>query len=123
MFTEKDRAQGRARMKQIAAENEIEIARIRSELIAGLVRAVPADQLLAEQIAVSLVRSRRLRSNGKDDSAERQLLLKLTAMWPAAHPAILQGARPEEAARCFERAAAGDECDRTPLIVKWPPNA
>jgi hypothetical protein len=112
---------GRARMTEIARENEVDIAKIKADLISGLVRATAADQVLAEQIAVATVKARRLRSFGKNDGPERRLLARLVSQWPAQTPAQLQGFTPEQAARAFEMAAPGYEADRTPLVLKWPP--
>jgi hypothetical protein len=75
--------QGSIRMKQIAAENEIEIKVLVAGFIEDLGRpATPADKLAAELIAATAVRARRKRSNGRDDSKERRELIALMRQWP-----------------------------------------
>src|ERR1700722_13232109 len=73
-------AAGRARMKQIAGENKIEIDRIVAGLLSpenlGRVATV-VDQVAAEALATAFIKSRRLRSAGKDDSAERHQIALL----------------------------------------------
>ena len=95
---------GWARMQQIAAEDKIEVDKIAADLVAGLGRRpFPADRLMAEHIAAADVKARRLRSQGKDDSAERAIFVKLISMWPAPTAMQLQGLSPEESRRFFER--------------------
>jgi hypothetical protein len=109
---------GHERMKQIANEMQVEVDRIKRDLIASLARPhLVADQLLAEQIAVATVKARKLRAFGKRDEAERRLLATLLAAWPAPTPGQLQGLTPEQDARCFQRAAPGDEADREVVVV------
>jgi hypothetical protein len=79
MFTtSKSGKAGSARMKEIAVENAIEIEKITAHLIAGLKRdPTPGEQIEAELVSVAVVKSRRLRASGKDDSRERRLLKQL----------------------------------------------
>jgi hypothetical protein len=106
-------AQGSARMRKIIAENQADIAQIVAHLLAGLKReATGAEVVQAEVIAATVVRSRRLRAKGQDDTSQRRLLVRLMdgcfGLVPEPPPAELQGLTPEQAARCFERAAPGD---------------
>lgn len=71
-------ARGRARMRELAAENEIERKAVEVELLASLGRAVtPLDRIAAESISAAVVRGRRLREHGRDDTAQRQQVAQL----------------------------------------------
>lgn len=66
---------GRARQMEIARETTVQIDAIVGELLDALQRpALPAERILAETIAATTVRARRLRENGRDDAAERREL-------------------------------------------------
>jgi hypothetical protein len=70
--------QGRARMREIAIENAVEIEKQVAHLVRGLGREPTAGELIeSELIAVAIVRSRRLREQCKDDSKERRMLREL----------------------------------------------
>ena len=76
--------QGRARMAEIAAENRIEIDKLMADLLAQLQRPpLPAERLLAETIGAATIRCRRLRQNGRCDTAERRELARLLRAFSA----------------------------------------
>jgi hypothetical protein len=113
---------GRARAREIVAENQVEIDKIVAHLVAGLGRQpTGAEQVQAEVIAATVIKSRRLRAKGQDDTGQRRILLKLMTgpfgLAPAPSPGEVQGLTPEQAARCFQPAPAGDEADRTPVVI------
>lgn len=77
-------AAGSARMKQIAAENKVEIDALIAQLLADLERPVTgSDRVLAEVVASATVRGRRLRAQGKDDRLERQQIATLLHNFPS----------------------------------------
>jgi hypothetical protein len=109
-------------MRQIIKENADEVDKIVAHLLAGLKReATGAEVVQAEVIAATVVRSRRLRAKGQDDTSQRRLLVRLMdgcfGLVPEPTPAERQGLTPEQAARCFQRAAPGDEADREVVVV------
>jgi hypothetical protein len=71
-------ARGRARQKQLAAEAEAERRGIEAGLLRDLGRE-PAtlDLIVAETLASAIVRSRRLRAQGKNDHEERKQIAQL----------------------------------------------
>ena len=76
---------GLARMREIAAQNQAEIAGLTDGLIKSLEWERPvtvAEEILAEQIAVAIVRGRRKRDLGRNDSAERAELERLVTGSP-----------------------------------------
>jgi hypothetical protein len=89
-------ASGRLRMLAIASENKAEIEKLVAHMIGGLKRPATAGEIIeAELVAVSVVKSRRLRENGRDDSKERDLLQRLMketvfGSVPAPSPAEIQ---------------------------------
>jgi hypothetical protein len=71
-------ASGSRRMKEIAIENEADIKKVAADLIGDLKRPATAGEVVeAELIAVTLVKSRRLRLQSRDDSKERRILRDL----------------------------------------------
>jgi hypothetical protein len=71
-------ARGRARMREIAHEDKAACRELLDRLVGDLGR--PATQLelyTLEQIAARMVRSRRLRSLGRDDREEARLIAQL----------------------------------------------
>jgi hypothetical protein len=71
-------AQGRARMKQIGAENKRDRLELESRLVASLGRVPSAAEAIAiETLAASMVRVRRLQDLGKPDLEERRLVVRL----------------------------------------------
>jgi hypothetical protein len=69
---------GRARMAEIAAQNQVEIDALAVDLLQSLCRPpLPAERLLAEAIGAATVRCRRLREQGKCDTADRRDLSRL----------------------------------------------
>src|SRR4051812_7516313 len=69
---------GRARQMEIAAENKTAIDELAAELLASLRRpSLPAERILAEAIGAATVRCRRLREQGKCDTADRRALSQL----------------------------------------------
>lgn len=80
-------ARGAARMREIAVQNRLEIEHLTDVLVRGLEREVTAiEKIMAEQIASLVIRSRRLRDQGRDDSPQRRELSRLikTTPWYAA---------------------------------------
>ena len=85
---------GHARMKVIAAENEVQIRKIVAGLLMSLGREPSTSDLIqAEQIAAATVRGRRVRAKGGDDARERRMVASLMKESPFAprvaesHPA------------------------------------
>jgi hypothetical protein len=71
-------ARGRARQKEIAAASEAERKVIETKIIESLGRPATAlDELAAEQISAAVVRGRRKRQVGRDDSEERRSIAQL----------------------------------------------
>jgi hypothetical protein len=69
---------GFARMKEIAQSHRVEIERIAADLLSTLDRTPTAiDEIAAEALASATVRSRHLRSTGRDDHAERREIATL----------------------------------------------
>lgn len=89
-------ARGQARMREIAALKVAETEVEKQQMLDALGRvATPSEVIECEIIAATCVRARHLRKNGKDDSAERQLLQRLMrksifGSVPAPHPAEVQ---------------------------------
>ena len=117
-------ASGSARMKQIAAENKLEIEKQTAHLIHGLKRPpTPGELIEAELVAVAFVKSRRLRLNGKDDSRERRLLkqlMKETVFGSVPEPSPAEKQHGRAVAEAYERhdaeraRAASREPSRSP---------
>jgi len=71
-------ARGRIRMREIARESEAERKAIEADLLASLGRtATPLDRIAAESISAAVVRARRLRACGRDDSEQRRQIAQL----------------------------------------------
>jgi len=89
-FTKNDRekakaanAKGRASQIEQRDRNIREVEQLTAELLGGLGRPpVGGERTAAEVIAVTLVKSRRLREMGRDDGEERRLLRSLLAFTP-----------------------------------------
>ena len=100
-------ASGSRRMKEIAIENEADIKKVAGDLIADLIAdlkrpATTGEVVEAELIAVTLVKSRRLRLQSRDDSKERRILrdlMKTTAFGSVPAP-------PRVASNIFDRPRA-----------------
>ena len=74
---------GAKRMRELAIQNSAEIADLLRCLIGSLERpATLAEAILAEQIAVAMVRGRRRRDKGAHDRAERAELERLVTGSP-----------------------------------------
>lgn len=72
------RARGRARMREIAAEDAAKRQRLVTELLAELGRPAGAvDRVTAETLAATVVRADRLRMAGRCDLEERRLVVQL----------------------------------------------
>ena len=89
-----------ARRRELRVQNATEVEQLTAELLGGLGRPpVGGERTAAEVIAVTLVKSRRIREQGRDDSGERNLLRQLLAftpfgMVPAPPPATFDVGRP-----------------------------
>jgi hypothetical protein len=69
---------GWARMRAIAAEDQEQIRHLVAGLLQSLQRpATTADLVAAETVAATTVKARRLRAQGKNDSAERRSIATL----------------------------------------------
>ena len=69
---------GYQRMRQIAAEDEAARRVVEADLFASLGRvATPLDQIAAEQISAAVVKGRRLRLAGRNDTEQRRLIAQL----------------------------------------------
>lgn len=65
-------------MRQIAAEDEAARRVVEADLLASLGRvATPLDQIAAEQISAAVVKGRRLRLAGRNDTEQRRLIAQL----------------------------------------------
>lgn len=74
---------GTKRMNEIAVQNRAEVANITEGLVNSLGRpATPVEQILAELIAATIVRGRRVRDKGANDSLERAELAALVLNSP-----------------------------------------
>ena len=63
-------SQGRKRSRELAAEMKTAVAGVVEAMLAGLGRpATEVDKMDAEALAALLLRARRLRDNGRDDTA------------------------------------------------------
>jgi hypothetical protein len=72
------RQRGRDRMKEIAREDEAERQRVESQLVADFGRVPSAiEACVIEQIAARMVRARRLRQQGRDDTEQSRLIAQL----------------------------------------------
>jgi hypothetical protein len=92
-------AKGEKRMREIARENQLHIDQIVADLLANLGRpATIVDQLGAETLAATVVRARRLRSQGKNDAKERREIALLVKHFPAigAEPRPMPATAPDE---------------------------
>jgi hypothetical protein len=79
---------GWARMRELAAQAEIERREIEAGLLADLGRpATTVDRIAIEALSAAMVRARKLRAMGKSDSEATKLvtqLLRATGIKPAA---------------------------------------
>ncbi|MGJ5082728.1 hypothetical protein [Bradyrhizobium sp. HKCCYLS3013] len=65
-------------MKEITLETEAARQHVEADLLASLGRApTPLDRIAAEQISAAVVRGRRLRASGRDDTGQRQQIAQL----------------------------------------------
>jgi hypothetical protein len=109
-------------MLVLASENKAEIEKIVADLIRGLKReATPGEIIEAELVAVACVRARRLRSNGKSDSHERQLLAALmqtTVFGSQPEPSPAERQHGAEVAEAYDRhnAATARAASREPWV-------
>jgi hypothetical protein len=71
-------SRGRTRMRELALEAETERKAIETDLLASIGRpATPLDCIAAETIAAAVVRARKLRQYGGDDSEQRRQIAQL----------------------------------------------
>jgi hypothetical protein len=71
-------ARGRARMREIAREDETKRQQLVAELLAELGRPAGAvDRITAKTLAATVVRADRLRMTGRSDIEERRLIVQL----------------------------------------------
>ena len=76
-------ATGRARQLEQREQNIREVELLTAQLLAGLGRPpIGGETVTAEVIAVTAVKARRLREQGRDDAAERRELRQLLAFAP-----------------------------------------
>jgi hypothetical protein len=79
---------GAARKRQLAVEDEAERQALEAKLLADLGHPANAiERAVIEQIAARMVRARRLRANGRDDSEQSRLIAQLVRSIKLAPPA------------------------------------
>jgi hypothetical protein len=71
-------SRGWRRMQEIAYESEEQRRALEAELLAHLGRpATPADRIAIEALSAAMVRARRLRAMGKNDTEQMRLIAQL----------------------------------------------
>jgi hypothetical protein len=109
MLTTEDRLRGSRRAKQLALENETERQQEAAALLAALGHEPSAVEIaVVEQISARMIRARRLRERGRDDTEQSRLvaqLLRSIGMRPA--PVAQKPSAAAWEALCAEVAADG----------------
>jgi len=76
-------AKGVERRRELREQNANEVEQITAQLLAGLGRPpIGGETVAAEVIAATVVKAKRLREAGRDDSVERHLLHRLLVFTP-----------------------------------------
>ena len=83
-LTAEARTRGRMRMRELAAENERDRLALEDKLVRDFGRApTPVEAIAIETLSATMIRSRRLRSQGRSDLEERKLIKQLLSQLDA----------------------------------------